>query len=139
MSKYFNDSPIERADDDRYGITAFAKTLAKSLVAIVKPIGTTVAINGPWGSGKSSAVNLIRAELESRRDKTLNVVEFKCWWYRGEEAIALAFLQELNTALSRHSGRRSKTRSLTLGGIFSKLVRLSALLSRSRQQEASAL
>ncbi|SEH40905.1 Predicted P-loop ATPase, KAP-like [Tardiphaga sp. OK245] len=99
MSRYFNDSPIEKAIDDRYGITPFAKAIATSLLSIDKPVGTTIAINGPWGSGKSSAVNLIRTELDARKDETLNIVDFKCWWYRGEEAIALAFLQELNTAL----------------------------------------
>lgn len=115
MSKYFNDSPIERADDDRYGITPFAKALATSLLAIDKPVGTTIAINGPWGSGKSSAVNLIRAELDARKDETLKIVDFKCWWYRGEEAIALAFLQELNTALKPVLGDRIKDAIPDLG------------------------
>ncbi len=115
MSKYFNDSPIETADDDRYGITAFAKSIAASLLAIEKPVGTTIAINGPWGSGKSSAVNLIREELDSHKSETLKVIEFKCWWYRGEEAIALAFLQELNTALAPTVGKKVKNAIPGLG------------------------
>lgn len=108
MPQYFNDSPIERREDDRYGIHAFTEALATSLLSIAKPIGTTIAITGPWGSGKSSAVNLIRAELLNRKDDTLSVVDFKCWWYRGEEAIALAFLQELNSALKSSLGDKVK-------------------------------
>jgi predicted KAP-like P-loop ATPase len=46
--------------DDRFGIDRFALALAKSIKDIESPIGTKIAINGPWGSGKSSAVNLIR-------------------------------------------------------------------------------
>lgn len=108
MHQYFNDSPIERRQDDRYGVHAFADTLATSILSIAKPVGTTIAVTGPWGSGKSSAVNLIRAELLDRKDDTLSFVDFKCWWYRGEEAIALAFLQELNSALKLSLGDKVK-------------------------------
>lgn len=108
LSKYFNDSPIERAEDDQYGIAPFAGTIATSLVKIEDPIGSTIAINGPWGSGKSSAVNLIRSELDRLNDQTLKVVDFRCWWYRGEEALALAFLQKLNSELEETVGHKVK-------------------------------
>lgn len=108
MPQYFNDSPIERREDDRYGVQAFGEALATSLLSIAKPVGTTIAVTGPWGSGKSSAVNLIRAELRDRKEDTLSVFDFKCWWYRGEEAIALAFLQELNSALKSSLGDKVK-------------------------------
>jgi predicted KAP-like P-loop ATPase len=108
MPEFFNDSPIELPEDDRYGITGFATALATSFLGMSNPIGTTIAINGPWGSGKSSAVNLIRGELDSRKDEQLTLIDFKCWWFRGEEAIALAFLQELNTALKASLGDRVK-------------------------------
>ncbi|QEE25805.1 AAA family ATPase [Rhodanobacter glycinis] len=108
MSKYFNDSPIEKPEDDQYGVAPFSSALTTSLLEMASPVGTTIAINGPWGSGKSSAVNLIRRELETRKNDQLTIIDFKCWWYRGEEAIALAFLQELNTALKSSLGDQVK-------------------------------
>lgn len=99
MKKHFNDSPIESIEDDQYGVSPFATTLAKSILNIEGPIGTTIALNGPWGSGKSSAVNLIRSALKEANNTRLVITEFKCWWYRGEEALALAFLQNLNAVL----------------------------------------
>jgi predicted KAP-like P-loop ATPase len=108
MLDYFNDSPIESAEDDRYGITPFAKSIAKSILSIKQPIGTAIALNGPWGSGKSSAVNLIRTALQEADDDKLVVTEFKCWWYRGEEALALAFLQNLHTVLKDSLGDKVK-------------------------------
>ena len=100
MTQYFNDSPIEKADDDRYGVTPFAKSMAQAIRSIKGPIGTTIALNGPWGSGKSSVVNIVRSELESSNDETLVISDFKCWWYQGEEALLLAFLQNLDTLLT---------------------------------------
>ena len=104
MSSYFNDSPIERPEDDLYGVVPFAKSIAKSIHSIKYPVGTAIALNGSWGSGKSSIVNLIRRELENVEDDALVISDFKCWWYRGEEALALAFLQNIHTLLTKELG-----------------------------------
>lgn len=95
MATYHSDSPIETADCDRYGIAPFAEAIARSILGIEKPVGTTIAIHGPWGAGKSSAVNLMRAALARKPDANLLVTDFRCWWYRGEDALALAFLQHI--------------------------------------------
>ena len=103
MTNYFNDIPINTPADDRYGLTPFARAIARSIRRIEDPVGTTIALNGPWGSGKSSTVNLIRNELaptDDANDNSLVISEFKCWWYRGEEALMLAFLQNLHALLS---------------------------------------
>src|SRR3989344_1821011 len=109
ISKYFNDDPISIPDDDYFGIDCFAKTLAHNIRDIKSPIGVTVALNGAWGSGKSSAVNLIRHHLKKElKDKKIAIIDFKCWWFRGEEALTLAFLQELNKALQSNLGDKAK-------------------------------
>lgn len=108
MPQYFNDSPIERPSDDRYGIAPFADTIAKSILNIKDPIGTTIAIHGPWGSGKSSTVNLIKTALAVQKRSDLVVSDFKCWWFRGEEALALAFLQNLDGMLKEGLGDKIK-------------------------------
>lgn len=108
-ANYFNDAPILTPEDDKFGIDRFAQALSRSIRDIESPIGATIAINGPWGSGKSSAVNLIRHHLESDVGKgKLQLIDFKCWWFRGEEALTLAFLQELNTALGKNLSDKAK-------------------------------
>ncbi|TOC20538.1 P-loop NTPase fold protein, partial [Vibrio parahaemolyticus] len=108
MNKYYNDTPIENADGDLYGVAPFAESIATSIQNIKNPVGTALALNGPWGSGKSSVVNMIRASLEQRKDANLVVTDFKCWWFRGEEALALAFLQNLHTTLKSGLGDKIK-------------------------------
>ncbi len=108
-SKYFNDAPISTPGDDRFGINKFAQTLARNIRDIKSPVGVTVALNGAWGSGKSSAVNLIKHHLENDvRAGKISIVDFKCWWFRGEEALILAFLQELDRALQDGLGKKAK-------------------------------
>ena len=76
---------------------------------MASPVGTTIALNGPWGSGKSSAVNLIRHHLKKDiEDNKLNVIDFKCWWFRGEEALILGFLQELDSSLQKTLSETAK-------------------------------
>ncbi len=108
MSNYLNDSPIEDFGDDRYSVSPFAKALARSFLKITKPVGTTIALHGPWGSGKSSVVNLMKCELVTANNEKLVVSDFKCWWFRGEEALALAFMQELNAILKGTLGDKVK-------------------------------
>jgi predicted KAP-like P-loop ATPase len=106
---YFNDAPILTPEDDRFDIDPFAQALAKSFRDIESPIGATIAINGPWGSGKSSAVNLIRYHLKDDVGSgKLEIVDFSCWWFRGEEALTLAFLQTLNASLRKSLGDKAK-------------------------------
>lgn len=119
----FNDVPIKSKSDDKYGFSPFASRIARTIPRIKKPIGTTIAINGPWGSGKTSVLNLIKAEIkkeeisekneevkeeveeveksEKKKEeiKKVEISEFKCLWFRGEEALALAFLAHLSTCL----------------------------------------
>lgn len=107
--KYLNDSPILTPDDDQFGINSFAKSLAESIKTIKSPEGITIALNGQWGSGKSSALNLILHHLQSDiEDRTIVVMDFKCWWFRGEEALTLAFLQDFNALLRDNIGDQVK-------------------------------
>lgn len=111
-----NDSPIDSPDDDRFGIDPFAQAIATSIKNIRSPIGATIAINGPWGSGKSSAINLIKHHLASSDNTNAPIIiDFKCWWFRGEEALTLAFLQELNSAMERTLGDKARDAISKLG------------------------
>ena len=107
--EYLNDAPIHTPDDDQFAIDSFAQALARSFRNAKAPVGVTIALHGPWGSGKTSAVNLVRHHLKPQiEDGTIEVIDFKCWWFRGEEALTLAFLQQLNASLQKSLGEKAK-------------------------------
>jgi predicted KAP-like P-loop ATPase len=95
-----NDAPIEKPAEDLFGLDPFARAIASSIASTSAPSGLVLAINGSWGSGKSSAINLIRHHLAPlvERDE-LVPVSFNPWWFAGEDALTLAFFQELSIAL----------------------------------------
>lgn len=112
----YNDKPITEPEADRFGISPFAAALAQSIRSLVSPEGSVVALNGPWGSGKSSAVNLILHNLkETAADDKIEIVNFACWWFRGEEALALAFFREIYAALNPSLGEQFKKLLLKIG------------------------
>jgi predicted KAP-like P-loop ATPase len=89
------------------------------------PNGSVIALNGPWGSGKSSAVNLVRYHLaDAVEDKALVLIDFTCWWFRGEDALALAFFRELYAGLAPSLGDKIKKALPKLGA---RLLRAGAV------------
>lgn len=103
----YNDQPISEPNEDRFGVNPFALALANSIRKLKNPKGSVIAMNGPWGSGKSSAVNLLRHHLAPAVSSgEMAIINFDCWWFRGEDALALAFFRELYAGLSPSLGEK---------------------------------
>ena len=114
MPKFHNDLPIEHPDDDKFEYGALAKAITDCIRGITHPIGSVVAINGPWGSGKSSLVHLVLHELNNNSSEESNsksdsnkqsdddpiVISFNSWCYRHEEGIVNGYFRELQLGLS---------------------------------------
>ena len=120
-----NDNPISKPSEDRYGIDPFAKTLAASIARMPAPEGTVIALNGPWGSGKSSAVNLVLHHLKESKSEEITIINFACWWFRGEDQLALAFFRELYAGLGVSLGERFKN---LLPKVGARLLRAGAVV-----------
>ena len=109
-----SDEPIERPGpdgrgSDQFGFSPFAEKLAQSIIKNKNPQGTVMAIHGPWGSGKSSVINLVKHYLKKDvKPDQLQILDFKCWWFRGEEALVLEFFHQLYRALPARSRKAKK-------------------------------
>ena len=123
----FDDKPINSPREDKFGFKAQAKTIADTISQMTAPEGTVIAINGPWGSGKSSLINLIRNHLRDATDKDdLKIVDFKCWWFSGSEALTIAFFRELYSAMKPTLNWKTK---IPLKIALSKLARYLSLVN----------
>ena len=111
-----NDSPISVPSDDIFGLNPFAKALASSIESMTAPKGAVLAVNGEWGSGKSSAINLIKHHLAPAINKgDLVLVPFNPWWFAGADALTLAFFQELNKAIGPSLPKKLRKSIATMG------------------------
>lgn len=130
----YNDEPIQTPEQDRFGFDPFAKALARAIRNFTAPRGTVVALNGVWGSGKSSALNLVRHHLKPAVEAgDLVVLDFHGWWFQGEEAVAMNFFRELSAALAPSLGDKAKKllpqlgrRLLKAGSMLGSVVDIAA-------------
>ena len=90
------DNPIRDQGDDVLERTVVAEAFARQVLELDASEGTTVGIFGPWGSGKTSFVNLARKTFKS---KGVPVLDFNPWLFSGAEQLVRRFIAELSTEL----------------------------------------
>ncbi|WP_291272249.1 P-loop NTPase fold protein [Geothrix sp.] len=91
----FSDSPILSADEDRLHRKPYAHHLAEFLCNNVGKDSLVMAIQGPWGSGKTSLLNLIAEEIG---DRTI-ILRFNPWLFSGSEQLVSQFFVEVSSQL----------------------------------------
>ena len=95
------DRPKETLAEDRLGFAGFAGALAQSIARMTPRDGMVLAVHGPWGSGKTSAVNMALdalANMEPPEARPI-VARFNPWWFSEQENLTRAFFSEVSAAL----------------------------------------
>jgi len=111
-----SDVPIREPSQDAYGIDAFAKAIARSIAAADASEGLVLAVNGAWGSGKSSACNLILHHLrDGIKAGQIIPVTFNPWWFSGAEALTVSFFQELSVSIGKSLPEQARETLAALG------------------------
>ena len=105
----FGDNPIRDPSDDALGRNAVARDLAAEIAAADVSEGCVVGVMGPWGSGKTSLINLIRHELSSGCGTP--VLDFNPWMFSGAEQLVESFFRELAAQLRIREGRLGQVAS----------------------------
>ena len=104
------DLPITNRDDEALGIGDYADVLTEFIRNCDTPI--TIALQGDWGSGKTSLMNLIRNELitaDSKQSPILTIW-FNTWQYSQFDSagtLPLVMMQKLTTELSKITNNSS--------------------------------
>ena len=90
------DNPIEDPAKDVLERSARAADFARQVLELDASHGTTVGVFGPWGSGKTSFVNLARMTFEERGAL---VLDFNPWLFSGAEQLVERFFAELSASM----------------------------------------
>ncbi|MGV8928567.1 MAG: KAP family P-loop NTPase fold protein [Brevundimonas sp.] len=90
------DRPLISVAEDRLGFSDMAAALAQSILAQTPTPGLVVGLEGAWGSGKSSLLNLTLASLrELAETKPLKVLEFRPWLIGDRDQLLGALFSDL--------------------------------------------
>ncbi len=98
------DRPIQKSEQDRLGRTVFSKSLARCILDHKNPESLVIGLNGNWGSGKTSVINLTLEELRfasgnSLDDERAIILNFSPWSYSGQEQIVYSFFRRLTSEM----------------------------------------
>ena len=123
------DNPIEQPADDLLGRGSVAAAIAEEVRCVDASKGCVVAIMGPWGSGKTSLVNLVRHELA--KDPSIPILDFNPWMFSGAEQLVNSFFRELSAQLHLKEGRLETLASEVeaYGDLLSPVADAAAILS----------
>ncbi len=117
-----NDTPVISSDEDKFGFNKLASQIATAIVKNTTIEGTVIAVNGKWGSGKSSLINLIKKKIEElvsiKTDNSFIISRFNCWWIRGEEALISEFFRQIYSTIEVDSGDEKRVLIADIGSNF---------------------
>ena len=94
------DNPIENHGDDVLKRTGLAIAFARRALELDTSRGATVGVFGPWGSGKTSFINLARKTFEQ---EDVPVLDFNPWLFSGAEQLVERFFAELSSSMGMTS------------------------------------
>lgn len=95
------DIPLQDDSKDLFGYKKFTDRLTDCIKHFSSDDGLVVALNGEWGSGKTSVINIVKNQLQ--KEENIQVISYSYWWYEGKKEVITAFLSALSTAIGRLS------------------------------------
>lgn len=100
------DRPIQYREQDRLSRAQFAAYLARCMLDHSDTDSLVIGLNGGWGSGKTSIINLIIEELHNAANNMLEeqqpiILNFSPWSYSGQDQLIYGFYRRLSSELQQ--------------------------------------
>ncbi|UTH14177.1 KAP family P-loop NTPase fold protein [Macrococcus equipercicus] len=118
-----NDTPISESKHDKFEIIPYVEALGEFIEYCETPI--TIALQGGWGTGKTSFINFIDNYLrENNRDKIITF-KFNTWQYSQfnlEHHIGISFLKYLINEIGVQENEKERGRINKILNGLSKAV-----------------
>lgn len=92
-----SDAPLQPGQPDHLGLLKLSRGISLFLRNSNTKTPLTVAIEAPWGAGKSSLMNLLAKDL---KDNGCRTAWFNAWHHQGEESLLAALLETIRTGVN---------------------------------------
>jgi predicted KAP-like P-loop ATPase len=92
------------SDQDFLNFTELADQVA-TLVTTPELLPISVGVFGGWGTGKSTVLRLVEAQLPTGTDGKILLVKFDAWLYQGFDDARAALMEVVSSALTKRAER----------------------------------
>jgi predicted KAP-like P-loop ATPase len=97
-----NDRPIGSLEQDQFGFGPVAKQLADVVLSAANQDGFVIGVEGCWGAGKSSLLNLAIGFLEdTASNKRPIIIRFDPWLISNRDALVQSLFDQFDSELNR--------------------------------------
>jgi predicted KAP-like P-loop ATPase len=93
------DVPITDEEQDTLGRRTFVDNFHALIQSFPFEDSLVFGLNAPWGSGKTSVLNLLRNRL--RKDENTILVDFNPWYFQSAETITRRFYDSVASSINR--------------------------------------
>jgi len=96
-----SDEPIRTVEDDSLERQRLAQSIAEKILSRDISNCMVIGISGPWGSGKTSFLNLIYRQLQDKANEKKRIfpLRFNPWSYSSIDQLIAAFFRDLRSTL----------------------------------------
>lgn len=98
---FLSDEEIKNKDQDVFASDSQAKTFADRVLASGAHSGLVFGVDGPWGVGKTSFINLAESHWANAVDNSVIVFRFEPLRYANEPDLTERFIRELSAVIQK--------------------------------------
>jgi hypothetical protein len=159
-SMFNTDKPINKISEDKLGRSSFAKQLANAIMQFKTNDNYAISLQGKWGCGKSSVLNMTIEEIGKLSEVVDNnekiiVVQFNPWNFTDTNQLINQFfltlsnslkfndkgrkIQNVGSAIEKYSSALEYSEYIPVVGPYLKLLpKLSAMFGKSMKDKAES-
>ena len=133
INSFFKDEPLTEDEADELGYTNYATIIANKIKASNFTNSFAIGVNGKWGLGKTSFINLLRKQT---KDEDIIEIDFNPWNSNSPKAIIQDFFETVQEKIRPYHSSLSRL----LITYSNKLVSLNEnTITKSIQNSVTAL
>lgn len=106
------DRAVSAPEEDLYGFTYIATELARAIQGIGREGSAVVGIEGAWGTGKTSLLNLLRTALDEQKEERTYVLSISPWLDGSDTPLVASLLLPVAGIIAQEEEKRLSSREL---------------------------
>ena len=101
--------PITNSTEDILSRNKFAISIANSINEYNESDMIALGLNGGWGTGKSSTINLIKENIDKEK---YEIIEFNPWYYSSRKQLITDFFEQLSLIMGKNNENNELAKTL---------------------------